>query len=304
MLADFKKNQSWQFSVVEASAGSGKTYALAKRFLQLLINETNPSPDYLRTVLAITFTNKAAYEMKERILEILKNIALDSFSSKDQKEDIINSLGVKYDFARKQAYLLIEEIIHHYSYFSVKTIDSFINSLLLGCSLHISRSAAFKIKRNYKDYLLYALDTLIDKSLLDQDLRKELNDFLRHYLFVENRGSWFPKDKILDLMVALFELVNRYGREFSKYKANTDLLLSKKRHLYKKIKELIEVFPSSFNKRSKNSFLKFIEKDNPQFEIANLPNSLASPNPPLNKGGSVDKDFLQKWYSIYKQIPE
>ncbi|MCF7916442.1 MAG: UvrD-helicase domain-containing protein [Candidatus Omnitrophica bacterium] len=139
---------------------------------------------------------------------------------------------------------------------------------------------------------------------MDQDLRKELNDFLRHYLFVVNRGSWFPKDKILDLMVALFELVNRYGREFSKYKANTDLLFSKKRHLYKKIKELIEVFPSSFNKRSKNSFFKFIEKDNPQFEIANLPNSLASPNPPLNKGGSVDKDFLQKWYSIYKQIPE
>ncbi len=291
-----------QIAIVEASAGSGKTYALAKRFLQLLINKTDPSPDYLRTILAITFTNKAAYEMKERILEILKNIVLDSFPSAEQKTDILDTLEVEYDFARKRARRLIEEIIRHYSFFQVKTIDSFINSLLLGCSLHIRRSAAFKIKRNYKDYLLYALDALIDKAQFDQDLNKEFNDFLQHYLFVENRGSWFPKGQILDLMVALFELVNRYGKDFSKYEVSTGTLFKEKRFTYEKIKKLTKHFPANLNKRSKKSILNFFEQEGPQFEIAKLPNSLANPCPSLNKGKPAEKDFLKKWRAVYEKL--
>ncbi|MCF7874087.1 MAG: UvrD-helicase domain-containing protein [Candidatus Omnitrophica bacterium] len=301
---NFIQLKSPQIAIVEASAGSGKTYALAKRFLQLLINRSVASSDYLRTILAITFTNKAAYEMKERILEILKNIALDSFPTEEQKNDIITSLGVDYDFARQKAHLLIEEIIRHYSHFGVKTIDSFINSLLLGCSLHIGRSATFRIKRDYKDQLLYALDSLIDKSLSDKFLGKELNNFLRHYLFVENRGSWFPKSQILDLMIALFELVNRYGKDFSKYETDIDSLLKAKSRAYKKIKELAISLPPSVNKRTKNSVLNFIEQNNQQFEIAKLPNALSKQQPALNKGKSASEEFLKKWNSIYQQIKQ
>ncbi|MCF7870816.1 MAG: UvrD-helicase domain-containing protein [Candidatus Omnitrophica bacterium] len=294
--------KSPQIVIVEASAGSGKTYALAKRFLQLLINRFNPPASDLGTILAITFTNKAAYEMKERILEILKNIALDSFPTPDQKKDIIDSLGVDYNFARQKSYLLIEEVIRHYSFFGVKTIDSFINSLLLGCSLHISRSASFRIKRNYKEALLYALDTLIDKSLSEPGLGKELNTFLRHYLFVENRGSWFPKDQILELMTALFELVNRYGKGFSKYEIDIDSLFKEKSDIYKKIKELAENLPVNINKRSKKSILSFLQKQDHQFEISNLPNNLSKPEPPLNKGKAASEDFLKKWGRIYRQV--
>jgi ATP-dependent helicase/nuclease subunit A len=294
--------KSPQIAIVEASAGSGKTYTLAKRFLQILINRSAPSADYLRTILAITFTNKAAYEMKERILEILKNIALDSFQTDEQKKDILDSLGVDYCFARQRAFLLIEEIIRHYSYFGVKTIDSFINSLLLGCSLHIGRSANFKIKRDYKDYLTYALDNLIDKSLTDENLSKEFNDFLRHYLFVENRGSWFPKDKILDLMTALFELVNRYGKDFSKYKVSLDALLKAKGRVYKEIEKLADNLPFNINKRTKKYILNFIEQENLQFEIAKLPNSLAKQYPSLNKGEPATENFLTQWKAVSRQI--
>jgi len=67
--------------VVEASAGSGKTYALAKRYIQLLLNPSlKPGQISMRSILAITFTNKAAFEMKARILEFLKNIALQRLS--------------------------------------------------------------------------------------------------------------------------------------------------------------------------------------------------------------------------------
>lgn len=82
--------------IVEASAGSGKTYCLAKRYVQLLINPHLKQKEIpLNTILAITFTNKAAIEMKERILEFFKKIALDKFSDKKEKSDILDSLNVK-----------------------------------------------------------------------------------------------------------------------------------------------------------------------------------------------------------------
>ena len=59
--------------VTEASAGSGKTYALAMRYLQLVMDpELYSGKESLKTILAVTFTNKAAHEMKQRILELLK----------------------------------------------------------------------------------------------------------------------------------------------------------------------------------------------------------------------------------------
>ena len=59
------------FKIYGASAGSGKTYALAKAYLKLLLS--NDSPVSFRQILAITFTNKAVDEMKTRILENLYN---------------------------------------------------------------------------------------------------------------------------------------------------------------------------------------------------------------------------------------
>ncbi len=291
-----------QIAVVEASAGSGKTYALAKRFLQLLINKSVPAADSLQTILAITFTNKAACQMKERILEILKNLALDSFSNQFQKKDIVDALGVDYRFARQRAHLLIEEIIRCYNFFQVKTIDSFINYLLLGCALHTQRSAAFTIKRNYKESLAYALDLLIDKSTSNQSLNEELNLFLRHYLFVENRAGWFPKNQILELMVSLFELANRHGREFSHYQANTEMLLKEKAIAYKRIKELSSDLDSGLNKNVRKSILNFVCQQNEYFDIASLPKSLAKVRPSLNKGAKEDKKFFDKWKKIHQQV--
>lgn len=293
-----------QIAVVEASAGSGKTYALAKRFLQLLINKTDPTAGSLNQILAITFTNKAAYQMKERILEILKNIALDSFESPDYKEDILNALGVDYSFARQKSRFIIEEIIRCYSFFQVRTIDSFINSLLSGCALCIRRSARFKVKRNYKEYLLYALDYLIEMSLSDLKLKKELDGFLRHYLFVENRAGWFPKNQILELVVSLFEMVNRYGKSFSQYKVDTELLLKKKGYIYDLIKALSDKLPEGLNKQSQKSITNFLQFQSHYFDINSLPKSFLKITPPLNKGKKADSDFFAEWQKVHYKIRE
>ena len=65
--------QAGDFKIYNASAGAGKTYTLVKEILSLLL--TNESDYHFENILAITFTNKAAGEMKERIIATLEEIA-------------------------------------------------------------------------------------------------------------------------------------------------------------------------------------------------------------------------------------
>src|SRR5208283_5615216 len=85
--------QSPQVLCLEASAGSGKTYALAKRYVQLCLHLAATRNLPIQSILAITFTNKATWAMKSRILDFLKRIALKELRS-FELEDIIKPLGL------------------------------------------------------------------------------------------------------------------------------------------------------------------------------------------------------------------
>ena len=217
--------------VVEASAGSGKTYALAKRYIQLLLSASDPAVEAARqrrgspaqgevrqgrpeaaarAILAITFTNKAAMEMKERILEFLKTIALKKLSASEQKE-ILLPLGLSIEQASPKAFAMMEAIIRHYNFFQVQTIDKFINALLSGCAFKVGLTAHFKIKTNAREYLEYALDQTIDRAARDKDIRQVFEHFLHNYLYLENRSGWFPKRDMAAILYALFTQTNTYG---------------------------------------------------------------------------------------------
>lgn len=297
------KRQSPEVIVVEASAGSGKTYALAKRYVQLLINPQSKSGYIpLRSILAITFTNKAAIEMKERILEFLKRIAFDCFPSPEQKKDIYDVLGVNEKFAKERARQVMNYIIAHYSFFQVQTIDSFINSFLLGCAFEVGRSAHFKIKRDYEDYFYYCLDLLIDKSSTNKEIFNLLERFLKHYLFVENQRGWFPKEDILSLIISLFNLTNKYGRMFYEGEGNSSQILKLKGVLFNKIEKLAKEFPGGMNKRTKNSIIKFLDQQDNRFDISKLPKKFKEKEVPMNKGKSTSVEFKKKWEDIHENI--
>ncbi len=294
-----------QVVVVEASAGSGKTYCLTKRYLHLLINPQlglNQIP--LRSILAITFTNKATVEMKERILEFLKKLALDTFSGKDEEGDILSSLGVGKKNAESKAKLIMDELIRHYNFFQVQTIDSFINALLLGCSLNIDRSASFKIKRDYLSSLCFCLDSLTEEAREKKEVLRLLEEFLQHYLFVENRGGWFPKEDILQLLQSLFRLSNKYGKTFSPFPGESKDIIKKKKYILGQIKELSECFPAGMNAGVKKHISSFLDKNDNIFDIAALPASLKKPQVPMNKEERAPADFIKKWKRIYKLLKE
>ncbi len=294
-----------QVVVVEASAGSGKTYCLTKRYLHLLINpqlESNQIP--LRNILAITFTNKATVEMKERILEFLKKLALDAFSDKEEEEDILSSLGVEKKSVESKAKLIMDELIRHYNFFQVQTIDSFINALLLGCSLNIDRSASFKIKRDYLPSLCFCLDSLTEEAREKKEVLGLLEEFLQHYLFVENRNGWFPKEDILGLLQSLFRLSNKYGKSFSSFPGVSRDIIKKKKFILGQIRGLSECFPASMNASAKKHIFSFLDKNDDIFDIAALPAHLKNPQAPMNKEKITPADFNKKWKRIHNLLKE
>src|SRR3989339_488517 len=176
--------------VLEASAGSGKTYALAKRYIQLLMNSSvqlDAIP--IKNILGITFTKKATFEMKQRIVELLKKIALDDFRSEGEAGDVYSSLGIPKEAAREKAYRIINDyIIKNYDFFQVQTIDSFVRSIISGSAFKLNLSSSFKIETDYESRLQYSLDNLVDRAAGPAGrggLRELFTKFMKQYLFVE-----------------------------------------------------------------------------------------------------------------------
>ena len=114
--------------IYKASAGSGKTFTLAVNFIRMLIEH----PDDYRHILAVTFTNKATAEMKQRILGKLYGIAYNTPDATAYFEEVKRATQLSDETIRQRARESLDMLIHDYSHFRVETIDSFFQSVLRG----------------------------------------------------------------------------------------------------------------------------------------------------------------------------
>ncbi|MDP8212660.1 MAG: UvrD-helicase domain-containing protein [Candidatus Zapsychrus exili] len=296
--------KSPEVRVVEASAGSGKTYALAKRYLQLLFNPNIQSEHIpIRNILAITFTNKAAFEMKGRILEFLKLIALGKLSATDERE-ILSSIGINKQEAKERALIIMEDLIHHYNFFGVQTIDKFINALLSGCAFKVGLTANFKIRTNSAQQFHYSLDKLIDYAHTDKDIAQIFEEFLHNYLYLENRSGWFPKDDMLSIVHDLFRQNNTYGHDFKKGKFESGDLIKKKIKILKKINDLAIILPKETDARFTKSLNKFLSNTKKSFDIDSVSNYFAREVFPAKAKTEISKEVETLWSSIHKNLKE
>ncbi len=300
-----------QIYIVEASAGSGKTYALAKRYIWLLINpavsagrgtELNSVP--INAILAITFTNKAALEMKERIFEFLKKIALDKFISQKEKEGLISSLGVDEEFARQKAYKIMDELIRNYNFFQVQTIDSFINAILSGCAFKLDLSAGFKTEKDSLLYLEYSLDKLIDKAGEDKSVFVLFQKFLRQYIHIENKSGWFPKQDILAVITSLYSENNKHSCSFIRGSIETEDLILGKKSLLTDMNELKDKLPDGVHKAFAASLESFLEQPKENFDIDDLSDFFKREDLPARKGVVVPEEIRGIWEKIRIGIRE
>ena len=148
--------------VYKASAGSGKTFTLAVEYIKhLIIN-----PHAYRQILAVTFTNKATAEMKERILTQLYGIWKEDPASdaylKRIKEDLA-SPPLSDKELRRRAGMALQYMLHDYSRFRVETIDSFFQSVMRNLARELELSPNLNIELNNSEVLSDAVDSLIEK---------------------------------------------------------------------------------------------------------------------------------------------
>ena len=92
------------FTVYKSSAGSGKTFTLTREYLKLAFQ----NPDHFKKILAVTFTNKATQEMKERIIQNLFDFSRKAPS--DMGEQLKNVLGFTDSQLQEQSQELLVSI--------------------------------------------------------------------------------------------------------------------------------------------------------------------------------------------------
>ena len=283
--------------VLSASAGSGKTYALSLRYLQLLLSSQHKIN--MKEILAITYTNKASLEMKTRIINWLKKISLDKFDYPYERKDILQVTKENFSFIRKRSYVLLEEILKNYNFFQVRTIDSFIHSLLSCCGYELNLSPYFKTTKDYFSYLEYALNELLRKSQRDKRVFKLFKDFINYYLMIEDTKEWFPKRSILYYLIGLWEHKNRRGKNFLLYER-------KEREIFFRIKKLIEDLKNNLpfqnvNKRFWSALERAQNKDGFSI-IKELKNHLVKEKIPLHKGTVVLRDLDSLWKKLKEEV--
>jgi len=183
-------------TIYSASAGSGKTYALAGAYLEKLFK----SRFSYRRILAVTFTNKATAEMKSRILEELYSLAGGTESA--YLPALIKSSGKSEELIRREAKEILYSILHDFSRFSVSTIDSFFQKIIKAFAREIGLHSGFNIEIDHTLILASAVDQMIASSSTDNTLKSWLSMYARAN--IEEGKTWDLKKNITGLADELF----------------------------------------------------------------------------------------------------
>ena len=184
------------FTLLKASAGSGKTYALTQRFVQFLLSGKIPR-NGLRNILAITFSNNASKEMKERVLEWLKLI---HFDHPERMGELLQIVSLDRETLRENAGNLVEEILAHYSNFQVRTIDSFMSTVFKASAIDFGYTPDFEILMNPDPLTDYAFGLFLRNVKEGTGEAALLDDIVR--IILENKRDeaaylWDPSSALL-----------------------------------------------------------------------------------------------------------
>lgn len=155
-------------TVLNASAGSGKTYSLVKAYISTLLLSENQKK--YRQLLAITFTNKAVQEMKERILKMLHTFS--TYKEQDSIHDMMATIAKETAMSpitiAKRASHILNAILHNYAAFDVVTIDTLTHRILRTFSKDLEISGNFEVSLDTKTLQARAVDALIDSAGQDE----------------------------------------------------------------------------------------------------------------------------------------
>jgi ATP-dependent exoDNAse (exonuclease V) beta subunit len=219
--------QRHSFSIYDASAGSGKTYALVKEYLKIIL--TSPKNDAYRNILAITFTNKAVHEMKSRIVGSLSEFAKENPSSKaqDLMQDLSVDTGLSIAQIKTKSQQIIKHIIHNYAAFDISTIDKFTHKVIRAFAHDLNLPMTFEVSLDTENLLIEAVDAIIAQAGEDEILTNLLVDFTMEK--TDDDRSWDISREILETGKLVLNENNRNEITHFQDKSITEFLEIKKK---------------------------------------------------------------------------
>ena len=259
------------FLIYDAAAGSGKTYTLVKEYLGFLLGQQKNN--YYQSLLALTFTNKAVAEMKDRIIENLVAFSEKNSATNPSQmmQDIASELHLGLPKIQTRAKAILTHILHNYAGFSVETIDKFNHRLIRTFAKDLSLPSNFEVVLDPTVLLTEAVDKLIDKTGVDQAITKVLVAFALEK--ADDDKSWdiskdiFKAAKLLNneddaVHISLFKdkTLSDFGdfkKELHKHKHLCEEIILKEIHVVSDILTTHGLDKKAF---SRGSFITFIER--------------------------------------------
>ncbi len=309
--------------IVKSSAGAGKTYNLALRYLQLLLQDKiadSPVKTHISNIVAITFTNKAAHEMRSRIIEWMKRIILDLpfegssgrpideiLKNRPEKNSSrIENLKSLENSIRETIEINFEALIKNFYDFNVSTIDSFVNLTLKASAFKLNLLPDFDISIDSATYIDIVLQECLQKILEDNTVRERFDRFLRNYIELEGEYvNWIPKDFLRDIISSFWQEEAKENATFI-YKANISHIERIKNRIEEEITGLALYLKTTEGMKPDKRFINTIE----QFSISKkseikgssyfLRPTLAAS---LNKGSAQpDMEHEDLWRDILESL--
>ena len=188
--------------ILNASAGSGKTYRLAYKFVHDTVQHYYTKPYLYRAILAVTFTNKATEEMKSRILGKLHELSINSPKS-DYMADLQRDLCLTREQIAERARGLQARILHDYSHFTILTIDKFFQRILRAFIKELSIDLNYNLELSTDTILARSTDSLIEEIPYNEELREWILEYVQER--IEQGKQWDLRGTIRSLGKNLFD---------------------------------------------------------------------------------------------------
>ena len=280
--------------IYRASAGSGKTFTLALEYMKLLVK----NPHSYRNILAVTFTNKATGEMKERILGKLYGVANELDDAKDYLDKLVEQLpDLSRETIIKNAGEALELILHDYGHFRIQTIDAFFQTVLRSLAKELELNGDMEISLDGETLLEDAVDSYIRN--LDPE-PKQIAPILN---FIEDKLSagndWHVSNDLKDFAKNILkEEYQQRGEKLREEMENDNGVLLKdfyhkvttrRSKIIQKIKEMGEGFfkiasdenltANDFNGKSRGIWGFFTKIRNGEFPTVSATNAALIENP-------------------------
>ncbi len=232
------------FTIYDAAAGSGKTFTLVKEYLSVILGAKDN--DYYKYLLAITFTNKAVAEMKQRVLNTLTELA--EWNEEKNPSEIAKVLSEETNFTFSEMAIkagnVLKHLLNHYSNFTIETIDGFNHKLIRTFAKELKLAANFEVFLDILLLISEAVDRLIDKTGENENNTRFILDYALEKL--DDDKSWDITKDIAKAAKLIYDetnadkiktLLEKDTKTFIKFK---NQLLSKKRKLSQEAKTIAE----------------------------------------------------------------